>query len=946
MGRISSRGKNLLVAAGGQTDRTSNQLSSAHEALVAQGDGHIYYNVALNIVKDLDSILKFIEAIPYPMPSERFGYEDLEYAFIDGGPGVGNIYHQQSYPGHIYIQFSVGHDIFSEAQLSRRMFDKPILVDSAESLKRYLQLAKRGFREANPFIPFQQEPQLGDLVFCEEFPYGNTSLEELQELGSIIPPKDRLGVIKDISSEGDAIKIYIEPLSHGKGMIYLLFPTESNRAAEESRSNRYQHQDRFDYLDQMHIVRPTGLWDDNTFKMPFMTSRQVEDIIAPIIIKHAADPRFWSAYTNHQMQLRSQYVALLQNGVSGQGIVETFQESYGVNGTALLRLAGCDPKQLKPIVKQPLETILEGVMQYTNLGRKMLSGTANMLGMTEEQLIGSINSGSGFAEVDMEEELMYRKVKTHTDEGTEVIGYVKGFEDFSQHEAGLSATLCTDMFNPEAFVNVAVETIIPLGLDSYQNIMSHYELKLMHDFLDSQVHLFGNQGNLKAGEAREFLEDKLRESNKLSNETDLEFFDRLKNNLDREVVGPLLSYGFNETEIRQYILKETGDHPFFALALEELLSYRAKQIANIFENSPLARRMLEKAKGRRSMGSIIASMEQFFANPDAVDAETYTAAMNIMRAAQMDDAFAPALEWVESAQGKEPYLERHDLVRLIDSFRLLGEPNVGKSLLADKKNKSGQRVGRTHFEEDGYYQLLTITNSDLDIQICTVLLMDELALMNQADQRNSEYLARMRVVDIIQRASQLDANPDIWPNPSSNLYVRAHIDEDRYDRYDKPSSAYLKFQNMPPADFSIKFDSEPDVKDQVLQLWQSGFPVRVDGKHKLRKKGNRFVLYPEPEIETTHSEYIGLQLHNNKRSEIERSHWLYRGKKDTIPTLGFDKTEIVCHLSNYLGRDQTRQVLEQAGARIMKHYNISSDGVGKYAALLVDRKIPPQKLLG
>ncbi|MFC1731385.1 hypothetical protein ACFL6I_13780 [candidate division KSB1 bacterium] len=630
-----------------------------HMSLKNMAAGEIYFKLAKKLVDELESKLVFTGPIPYPQLSDMIGIKDQEMAFLDGGPLV-----VMAFPnwggahGAINIDYSRtgGSDYVQPKRLTKRMYDDIMIVDNYESFVEFIKKAVSGFRNANPFVPMQGEVFPGELVYCIR--YGDTAQPvSIKDLGNTIPFEERLGfVTKTNGFDGCEIKTFADYSRDEKRTFWYKFGDFGRAEAEGRRRNPLS-------IDEVHLVKKT--WSKKDLERPFMTDKEVEEIVIPTIMKYAYDPRMQSVHVNKTKALSEQFSNMIEQGASADEIVEIFTNDYNVSIEQLFKIAGGDKKFLPATVLCEIGRFDAMFKEYENAAEGLIELAADCLGMTEEQFFAPVKAISlpedgGFssltgsqstrsemdelgiteAEVNFFYAVNMRKVRGTAPFGKTIEGYAQEIFDPPYKDMVGSVNIYSDMTNPLSIDSIGYENyegIESLGLESHKKAVNAFEIRLLYDFLQFQTHAIGMDVDGFEEKAKKAEEELKKEAKRLlrrgymterdeddwgeddkkgytfgghdSDSEDVSWQDSLSRkmhkrgiDLDHSIMGPLISYGMSEDEARDYVFKNC-DHPAIRELVEGVIDYRKRAKKSPFRN-PAAKKMLEFIRGYGEVDSM------------------------------------------------------------------------------------------------------------------------------------------------------------------------------------------------------------------------------------------------------------------------------------------------------------------------------------------------------
>jgi len=945
---LSPLGRSLFIAASVWYLKRKNEdpILSAHKELEGLCDGLLYYRLARDMVEELEQRLVFAEPIPFPIRSKRIGYPSRFHGFYKGYLSL--VFNESG--GEAEVKRWAADKIYaSPSSIKPRLYDELIVVDSLESFFDFLKDGKKKYRESNPFIPINVEPAKGDLVYCVQYAqshWGETEIYRIR-FGNVMEPRMRLGVVEDVSGDENARTYKIKHLA-GETKEYRIYHYNHQHTREDNE------------LDALLVVKH-GLWSEEDLKRPFMTNEDAEDMIWPVMLKYGSDPRAYTSHMRKHRLMAQQYANLLRSGASGHDIRKIFSEIYGLSQNQLLELAGVQPKQLAAVVKPKLDALVASARMYETYASTILAETSKIMGMSEEELVKPITLADDFPfEL---EQLLHRKVSAKTYDGQPESGYVSRVFDLRCHgEKDMTVNLFNNMFNPLSETSVGFKSVETLGVDAYKAAISLFEVEQISDFLRFHTRLLGEiRPDLedKTVEVGEFLEDimetvqrevkekysKVLEQGK-NRDISAQIFWHLRQKLDTDVIGPLLSFGYTNDEARQYVLGVSNNHPTFITCLDEIFKYREGDRAKIFRTNPIAREMLAAvmeadAPSMEEVVSICHSIEEKHPKADVTElteARTILEGYAAMRESGADLArISEDLYKAHTGRNRE-YLHEWQLSGIIERFRALGRPSA-EAITASAEQQRKQ-PGMVLFHDyvrrwDEVRSMeLRITDDEIDIGLCTSMLVDEVLKVCKDDPRNQEYLRQTAILSEEQRISSFEKLPRLFPVADSNYYIV--VDPSR--EYSRIKTARLMIGNVQPMNFKMSYDAKPDIDAEIQKLREAGFGVRIPGNHNLEREDSKYILIPEWEIETFNGEITLFSIGKYDEHVIE-SMERHQSRYSTRRSYTLGQLQISADHVEYFGPDRCKQVLFSLKEKIEKRFNLKSDSILQYAGFIEQRAL-------
>ncbi|MDD5193074.1 MAG: hypothetical protein PHF67_00655 [Candidatus Nanoarchaeia archaeon] len=891
------------------------EIDDNHSRLVQMSEGNLYYELAMSIIRDLEEKLVFVEEFPFPKYSPRRGTEHKDVVFVNGGPVTGLAFPDWDEAGKVRVEIGCGpYAECDEPDLSTRMHVQTRVIDSMESFRKFVHDGLHGgFRNANPFKKNSLLPEnVGDLVYCVEYPNHPKTGEHscVPNLGNILPPKSRLGVIERTDGNYEQRVFFI------KG-----FDGKTRRYARKNQ-DRYFTKIR-GFIDDLLLVRLNGCWDmEDVTSTPLMRDDEVEEVVVPTLVKYGEDPRTYTHHIKHQGLLRRQYRSLLETGASPREVVECMNEDYGVSLDDVLKIGGVRQKDLAPSVLPKLRELLKEIRYYRKFADVMIGESAKLLSMSPEELVlfGSQRADAELRMPELSDKYYFRRVRGRTYNGRGLEGYLTEIHDHGD-VAEWGANLYTNMTNPEEQNSVAFSSLEVVGLDGYRQVCNSFELELVYYFLRHQTEVLESAGDRfkeTALHAREFLEAKLdeyaqhekqkakeRKRQQLINrpseergryretnwENELEQaplikpgedYSSLMGRLDEFVMGPLLSFGYSHEDAGKFVLKHSHNNPLISRAIDDIIASRTRPKTNPFQTS-LGQRMLIAARGgtgRLPNYLDVLGRLQGFKEGDGVDFAEAMEVSNLILAATLglregpQGALTQVAEMVEEAASgeKRKYFSEWEVGRMLEGCLETGgnvRLAINNAYAEDRERKRKQpekakTYGRTWIkdEPDGCKDVmkLCITPKDVDLEKCGLFLLEEIALMNKDDPRNRQFFylrERLPEKDLLASLGRVP----LYPLSQSNYYLNASVDKEHY-RDNNDRRIVISLGEYLHLDFLGIHHDQHFIDSQVEALVKKGIPITILKEEPRHKKVSVCIANPQPV-------YLSYTQAIDVRSEIE-----------------------------------------------------------------------------
>ena len=940
-----------------EENECKNLMEVQSRYLEGLAPGQVYHQQALGIVEELEERLKFTDAIPYPDISHRIGMRHQEFCFLDD-----NEHAVMAFPAwgrssdEVQVDVAWGSSLYvNPDRLKKRLHEKQMAVESYNGLMKFLDAGIKGFREANPFIPMDKDPEQGDLVYLAQYCIAGhmISYHEAKRLGNILPPpQDRIGTVEEVISEATRPKTFVIKARSGKVYNYKGILSEEE--------NRYRmRRDDESLLDELYVIRASG-WSTQMLDMPFMTDKDAEEIILPIIFKKAYDPRIYSAASQHRRLLVSQYTKMIERGVPPEDIVDIFEKDYGLSHKEMFALAGGRQDQLGLLMTGDLEKIVSLVSCYDAYATEILKETAKIMQISEDDLIGlSIDGLEDLPEEDRMMEIAYgRKIRGVNYRREEIIGYVCDVHCFEEPSANIN----DDVTNPLSMASVELDRSELLGPQAYRKAANIFEIEKLCEFLKNQIsyhshldpqHDKEDDYGLRSVQAKDYLEKKLEEIKateqsrmirvlKLEDDWKLTPGDHLREiqtGLEKRVIEPLISLGHEDQKIADMILENADHNPVIEKAVSSALDYRRKPI-DVYQDSPAARSMLLDVENIRSMmgqaGLGEMSPEQILAlTMPAVgraleegNIEAIISAQNMLLVEALSPGAVPEplnrmMHRTRHGGKEKEYLSPRIIARAIRGFMLEGRINaeaIADATRPSSETKIKQRsAGRVTLEETrdsfGDYSgnlVLKITDNDMDLRRYAMIVLDCLVDMNKEDPRNSDYMTYSGSHPIEERISSITSVPRLFPKQGSDDYIDPKAACDVESHYRRGEEIIIRTNDE-------KADQE-DIEE-------------TQGQRKEKDKEYRQV---EKEEQAVNLFYI--IRHEETRRDRRELRKFRRGhdydsceEARNTSNFDYDHISIMCWANDYLGREEATNLMQNLAERLQQELGLRPDTLQSYA---------------
>lgn len=989
----------LLVGNLFREENNSSLITKNHLILDRQADGEQYYSVAKTIFDKICSRLTFVEAVPYPLKSNRIGIQHQELAFIDDGPGVVMAFPKMHEEGSnmVSVEYGMyhGEEEVSRTRLSKRMHDDIFVVDSFDTLQNYIRSSIKKFREANPFLKLEKPLERGDLVFMEKYPRSGFLVGEhaIKQLGNTLQPKDRLATVVDI----------IDP----KVGIYELKSLSKNVFQYKIETNREQP-GLTDFIDDVFVIKPKG-WNEEDLTRPFMSNESVEEIIWPILLEHGIDPSIYASHLRHQSLLRQQFSLMIKEGASAKEITQAFTVDYGVTPENLLNIAGGDKSKLiDAIIPRIHGSVLE-LNQYNKYAKRMVESAAAMAKISELELVLATPEKTGLSDIDKIEEAMYRKIRGENHLSEKVTGYVTSAEDCIETyvlniNSNMFNRLCVDCVEYQVFGKKKSgnekrsDVKIAKAPAEYKTAESLFELSLIQTFLENQLKNLQDAKRISESDLEKatkavaevvtlsnretedkyqniIRENRLEIEERTKKELDSTIYQHYKSSVDERIIGPLLDFGLDEESAKKFIATHSKNHPLLSRICEELFDYRRRVSGCTVFNNPKAKLLLKRVvdSGADSIDEVTSIMETMMENKSTLPEEQgliIEAGTSIMGAisSRKNGMSANALEeLMNSSMGtKSDYVTSSLVSNIINECMTDGRYSplaVSRACEAKKRTFPARLVVKTSYYNDSkndrkkekQIPYIEIVNSvsDIDMELPSMIVFDEVARLNAADERNKRYFE----ATVASKPSfEVLSSLPVFPLRNSNCSFVLERNKEGYS---------ISLSNLSVEDVALLYKEKPDIDKEIKKLEELGFPVAKNGNHVLslwsemdvrqrqivlNRTGSHnihegFYLMPEYEISRG---VIGTPLFNlcevkgdfdsTERNLYCSSKRLRHSTRDFEYFYGIDFTKgvIKAEIPEYLGVKRIKTIMSNAKRRIEKELNLEPDKILSYSKSVLE----------